>query len=130
MEESDYLSLPPHKGVARWSTVNLFPHWCNGNYGEVWEAPLAFANLRTAVAVAQVISPSWQRSRFWMLPIGAFATSTCSLINVSHLRDGYCWRTQKCRNLCIPHVFLEGKKAWETHARKSTARTLKYIRQQ
>jgi len=35
MEESDYLSLPPHKGVARWSTVNLFPHWCNGNYGEV-----------------------------------------------------------------------------------------------
>jgi hypothetical protein len=35
MEESDYLSLLPHKGVARWSTVNLFPHWCNGNYGEV-----------------------------------------------------------------------------------------------
>src|SRR6266487_903807 len=38
---------------------------------------------------------------------------------------GYCWRTQKCRNLCIPHAFLEGKKAWETDARKSTARTLK-----
>src|SRR5438477_11898190 len=38
---------------------------------------------------------------------------------------GYCWRTRKCRNLCIPHAFLEGKKAWETYARKSTARTLK-----
>jgi hypothetical protein len=23
----------------------------------------------------------------------------------------YCWRTQKCRNLCIPHAFLEGKTA-------------------
>ena len=22
----------------------------------------------------------------------------------------YCWRTQKCRNLCIPHAFFEGKK--------------------
>src|SRR2546426_10556066 len=38
---------------------------------------------------------------------------------------GYCWRTQKCRNLCTPHVFLEGKKAWVTGARKSTPRTLK-----
>src|SRR5438093_10785545 len=42
----------------------------------------------------------------------------------------YCWRTRKCRNLCIPHAFLEGKKAWETYARKSTTRTLKLIRQQ
>ena len=31
MEESSYLFLLPHKGVTRWSTVNLFPHWCNGN---------------------------------------------------------------------------------------------------
>ncbi len=37
----------------------------------------------------------------------------------------YCWRTQKCRKLCIPHGILEGKKAWKTYARKSTARTLK-----
>src|SRR5438128_508313 len=37
MEESSYLFLLPHKGVTRWSTVNLFPHWCNGNYGEVWD---------------------------------------------------------------------------------------------
>src|SRR5437763_9997685 len=42
----------------------------------------------------------------------------------------YCWRTQKCRNVCIPHAFFEGKKAWETCARKSTSRTLKEIRQQ
>ena len=47
MEESDYLSLPPHKGVARWSTVNLFPHWCNGNYGEV--CPVHRELLRSAV---------------------------------------------------------------------------------
>src|SRR5438874_11547165 len=38
---------------------------------------------------------------------------------------GYCWRTQKYRNLCIPHAFFEGKKAWDTCARKSTSRTLK-----
>src|SRR5438067_13448078 len=41
---------------------------------------------------------------------------------LSHLTDGYCWRTQKCRNLFVPHAFFEGKKAWETCARKSTAR--------
>src|SRR5262249_803769 len=28
-------------------------------------------------------------------------------------RDRYGWQTQKCRNLCIPHAFLEGKKAWK-----------------
>jgi hypothetical protein len=33
--------------------------------------------------------------------------------------------TAKCRNLCIPHAILEGKRTWETYARKSTARTLK-----
>jgi hypothetical protein len=22
----------------------------------------------------------------------------------------YCWRTQKCRNLCVSHTFFEGKK--------------------
>jgi hypothetical protein len=26
----------------------------------------------------------------------------------------HCWRTQKCQNLCVPHAFLEGKKAWLT----------------
>jgi hypothetical protein len=31
----------------------------------------------------------------------------------------------KVPNLCIPHAFFEGKKAWETYARKSTSRTLK-----
>ena len=35
MEELSYLWRFPRKGVARRSTVNLFPHWCNGNYGEV-----------------------------------------------------------------------------------------------
>src|SRR5262249_43206567 len=48
----------------------------------------------------------------------------------SQKTDGYCWRTQKCRNWCVPHAFLEGKKAWETCSRKGTPRTLKYIRQQ
>ena len=43
----------------------------------------------------------------------------------SQKSGGYCWRTRKCRNLCTPHAFLEGKKAWETYARKSTARTSK-----
>jgi restriction system protein len=38
---------------------------------------------------------------------------------------GYCWRTQKCRNLCVPHACFEGKKAGETSPRKSTPRTLK-----
>jgi transposase len=31
---------------------------------------------------------------------------------------GYCWRTQRCRNLCVPHTFLEGKKAGETFQEK------------
>jgi hypothetical protein len=38
---------------------------------------------------------------------------------------GYCWRTQKCRNVGLQHAFFEGKKAGETCARKSTSRTLK-----
>src|SRR5215216_2229609 len=42
----------------------------------------------------------------------------------------YCWRIQKCRNLCIPHAFFEGKKAGETSPRKSTPRTLKEVGQQ
>jgi hypothetical protein len=50
----------------------------------------------------------------------------------SHFRQTYryCWRTQKCRYLWSPHAFFEGKKAWETCARKSTSRTLNEIRQQ
>src|SRR2546425_4744341 len=43
---------------------------------------------------------------------------------------GYCWRTQKCRNLCVPHAFFEGQKAKETSPRKSTPRTLKEVGQQ
>src|SRR5215468_10620069 len=49
---------------------------------------------------------------------------------MSHLREGYYWRTQTCRKLCIPHALLEGKKAWKTYASKSTSRTLQQIRQQ
>ena len=40
MEELSYLWRLPHKGVARRSTVNLFPHWGNGNYGEVCHGSL------------------------------------------------------------------------------------------
>src|SRR5262249_28763433 len=42
----------------------------------------------------------------------------------------YCWRTQKCRNLCIPHAFLEVKKAEEMSPRKSTLGTLKGVSKQ
>src|SRR5947209_8676203 len=41
------------------------------------------------------------------------------------ITPGYCWRTPKCRNLRIPHAFLEGQKAGKTSPRKSTPRTLK-----
>ena len=51
-------------------------------------------------------------------------------LEVLHNTFGYCWRTQKCRNVCIPHAFFEGQKAWETCARISTSRTSKEIRQQ
>src|SRR6266436_2913608 len=44
---------------------------------------------------------------------------------VSEKTFGYCWPTPKCRNMCVPHAFLEGKKAGETYVRKSTSRTLK-----
>src|SRR5437763_1224403 len=43
----------------------------------------------------------------------------------SHESSGYCWRTQKCRNMGVPHTFLEGKKAGKTSLRKGTPRTLK-----
>jgi hypothetical protein len=36
----------------------------------------------------------------------------------------------QCRNSCDPHAFFKGEKSWETSPRKSTARTLKYIRRQ
>jgi hypothetical protein len=38
---------------------------------------------------------------------------------------GYCWPTPKCRNLCVHHAFVEGKKVETTSLRKSTPRTLK-----
>src|SRR5687767_10762292 len=47
-----------------------------------------------------------------------------------HITGGYCWSTPKCRNMCVPHAFLEGKKAEETSPRKSTPRTLKGVDQQ
>jgi hypothetical protein len=40
---------------------------------------------------------------------------------------GYCWPTPKCRNLCVQHAFVEGKKAKRTFLRKSTPRTLKEV---
>jgi len=36
METSGALWPRSPKGVARRDTVNLFPHWGNDNYGEVW----------------------------------------------------------------------------------------------
>jgi hypothetical protein len=45
------------------------------------------------------------------------------------ITPGYYWRTQKGRNLCVPHAFFEGKKAGETSPRKSTPRTLKEVDQ-
>jgi hypothetical protein len=29
-------------------------------------------------------------------------------------QQGYCWRIQKCCNLCVQHAFTEGKKAEKT----------------
>src|SRR6266481_8605016 len=45
-------------------------------------------------------------------------------------KGGYGWRTQKCRNMCIPYTFFEGKKAGKTSPRKDTPRTLEQVRQQ
>jgi hypothetical protein len=47
-----------------------------------------------------------------------------------HKTPGYCWRAQKCRNVCVPHAFFEGTKAGETSPRNRTSRTLKEVRQQ
>jgi hypothetical protein len=49
---------------------------------------------------------------------------------MSQKTEGYCWPTPKCRNLCGPYAFLEGKKAEKTSPRKSTPRTLKEVGQQ
>jgi hypothetical protein len=38
--------------------------------------------------------------------------------------------TPKCRNLCVQHAFVEGKKVEKTSLRKSTPRTLKEVDQQ
>src|SRR5262245_9403039 len=46
------------------------------------------------------------------------------------ITGGYCWPTPKYRNWCAQHVFFEGKKAEQTSPRKSTPRTLKWVRQQ
>jgi hypothetical protein len=51
--------------------------------------------------------------------------SAAAVSPLSHKTSGYCWPTQKCRNGCLQHAFLEGKKAGETCIRRSTARTLK-----
>ena len=44
---------------------------------------------------------------------------------MSEKTTGYCWRTQKCRNLCIPHAFFEGQKSMGNCTKKVTSRTLK-----
>ena len=59
MEELSYLWRFPRKGVARRSTVNLFPHWCNGNYGEVCHAPPAEAG----DTACRQLDQEWQRTR-------------------------------------------------------------------
>src|SRR5262245_5542896 len=67
---------------------------------------------------------------FFELHNGTFATPTGSLINVSHLRAGYCWSTRKYRNWCAQYTFFEGQKAEQTSSKKSTPRTLKGVDQQ
>ena len=47
---------------------------------------------------------------------GGYKSPTCSLINLSHLMDGYCWSTPKCRKLCLGHAFVEGPKSLESNA--------------
>ena len=69
-------------------------------------------------ATASQHLPSYNADRNW------------SLINLFHKREGYCRRTPHCRNSCDPHVFFKGEKSWETAPRRSTSRTLKYIRRQ
>ena len=43
------------------------------------------------------------------------------------LQTQECWRTQKCRNWCVPHACCEGKKAGETSPRESALSTLKEV---
>jgi hypothetical protein len=56
----------------------------------------------------------------------------CSSIYGSRVQQtpGYCWPTPTCRNLCMHHAFIEGKKADAISPRKSTPRTLKWVGQQ
>src|SRR5215510_9424332 len=49
---------------------------------------------------------------------------------MSPIKNGYCWPTPKCRNVCVQHACFEDKKAKETSPRKSTPRTLKQVGQQ
>src|SRR5712691_9387627 len=37
---------------------------------------------------------------------------------------GYCWRTQKCRNFCLTHAFLEGQEAWGGLLKKPQSRSI------
>src|SRR5215471_11197313 len=85
--------------------------------------------------VRQIASALRRRSGFqWQVKRNVFSRkegkSSSSNNDVSRKTPGYCWRIQKCRNVCIPYACFEGKKAWKTCARKSTSRTLKEIRQQ
>jgi len=64
-----------------------------------------------------------------LLADGVTITDIAAKVGISRQKvykwTGYCWRTQKCRHLCVPHTFFEGKKVGKTSLRKGTPRTLK-----
>src|SRR4029450_13883870 len=55
------------------------------------------------------------------LRLTKFLISAAALSGAFPITPGYCWRTQKYRNLSILHAFFEGKKAGESEAKKRTA---------
>jgi hypothetical protein len=79
---------------------------------------------------------TWLLSLLRILPVPGPSTTAYVRHHFRHCRvdqqypTGYCWRTKKCRSLCVIHTFFEGKKAGETYARKSGRGTLKEVRQQ
>src|SRR2546425_8187354 len=49
---------------------------------------------------------------------------TLLLVLLSHKTSSYCWRTQKCRNLCVIHAFFEGQEAWGGLLKKPQSRSI------
>src|SRR2546427_10832013 len=49
---------------------------------------------------------------------------TLLLVLLSHKTSSYCWRTQKCRNFCLTHAFLEGQEAWGGLLKKPQSRSI------